>query len=396
MTRSIIHVDLDAFYPSVEEILDPTIEGKPILVGGSPEGRGVVSSASYAARAYGVRSAMPMATALRLCPHAIVIGGKHRTYSEYSKRVMEILSDYTPLWEPISIDEAFLDVTGCELLWGTAPHIGKQLQDRIKAEVGLTASVGIASNKLIAKIASGLEKPAGFVVVPPGTEASFLAPLPVERLWGVGEVTADALKEIGISTIGELASMPLDYLCSRFGRHGRLLHDHSRGIDRSRVHREHDPKSVGHERTFSRDTDDLKRVKRCLLGLCEKTATRLRKHDLQARIVTLKLRYSDFRTVTRRATLADATDLGEVLYEQACDLLQRELRGSDKVRLIGVSASGFRDGGYQLSLFGSNDGKLKQLSRAVDDIRGRFGDKAIFRAALLGRSRKVDEDDSDQ
>ena len=385
--RRIIHVDLDAFYPSVEEILDPSIAGLPILVGGDPRGRGVVSSASYPARAYGVRSAMPMAVALRLCPNALVVRGHYKAYSEYSKRVMDILSEYTPLWEPVSIDEAFLDVTGCEQLWGTPEGIGRLIQKRIEDEVGLSASVGLASNKLVAKIASGLRKPHGFVCVRQGEEAAFLAPLSVEKLWGVGQVTGGALRDMGIQTIGELAELPLRLLMAKLGQQGAWLHEHVRGIDRSPVKTEHDPKSVSHERTFRRDVDDVDYILRCLLNLSEMTAARLRKRGLRARVVVLKLRYNDFRTVTRRVTLDEPTDLAEVLHAKVSDLLKKELKAGARVRLVGVGASGLTEGGYQLSLFGQDDARLHRLSEAVDRIRGRYGADAIKRASLLDRKR---------
>jgi len=386
--RHIIHVDLDAFFPSVEELLDPSIAGLPILVGGDPQGRGVVSSASYAARAYGVRSAMPMARALRLCPNAVVLRGNHKVYGSYSKRAMDILSEYTPLWEPVSIDEAFLDVTGCERLWGSPERIGRDIQKRIKEEIGLPASVGVASNKLVAKVASGLRKPLGFVVVPCGQEAAFLAPMPVERIWGVGEVTAQALRDMGVRTIGELARVPLEVLKAEFGRQGASMYKHARGIDDSAVEMGQSPKSIGHERTFAHDTADIDEIGRCLLGLAEKTAARLRRHGLRARVVTLKLRYKDFRTVTRRATLAKATDLVEVLYLEASELLKREIRAGAEIRLVGISAGGLVEGGYQLSLFGGDELRLRRLSKVVDDIRDRYGDGAIRRASLLRGSER--------
>jgi len=386
--RHIIHVDLDAFFPSVEELLDPSIAGLPILVGGDPQGRGVVSSASYAARAYGVRSAMPMARALRLCPNAVVLRGNHKVYGSYSKRAMDILSEYTPLWEPVSIDEAFLDVTGCERLWGSPERIGRDIQKRIKEEIGLPASVGVASNKLVAKVASGLRKPLGFVVVPCGQEAAFLAPMPVERIWGVGEVTAQALRDMGVRTIGELARVPLEVLKAEFGRQGASMYKHARGIDDSAVEMGQSPKSIGHEQTFAHDTADIDEIGRCLLGLAEKTAARLRRHCLRARVVTLKLRYKDFRTVTRRATLAKATDLVEVLYLEASELLKREIRAGAEIRLVGISAGGLVEGGYQLSLFGGDELRLRRLSKVVDDIRDRYGDGAIRRASLLRGSER--------
>ena len=221
--RCILHLDVDAFFASVEEILAPSLKGKPLIVGARPEQRGVVASASYAARAFGVRSAMPTAKALRLCPQAIVLPPRHKVYGEYSARMMAILSEYSPLIEPLSLDEAFLDVTGCQAHWGSPEELAHRLQERLEVELGLTASIGLAANKLVAKIASGLEKPRGFVVVPHGKEAEFLAPLPVEKLWGVGEVTARRLHEMGVFAIGQLAQLPVAQLEARFGRRGRDL-----------------------------------------------------------------------------------------------------------------------------------------------------------------------------
>ncbi len=382
--RNIIHIDLDAFFASVEELLDPSIAGLPIIVGGDPAQRGVVSSASYAARAFGVRSAMPMFQALRLCPQAIVRHGHHREYTRYSRQVMSILEEYTPLVEPVSIDEAFLDVTGCERLWGPPEKIAQTLQERVLAECSLPASVGVAGNKLVAKIASGLHKPRGLVIVPPGRETDFLAPLPVEALWGVGAVAARRLHDLGLQTIGDLASVPERTLTYAFGSQGSVLYNHARGIDDRPVTPEWRRRSLSHERTFARDLTDDAELDRALLAASDEVGARLRRAGLQGKVVGIKLRYADFTTVTRRATLEHPTNLAPTIYQHAQQLLRRARRANAAIRLLGVSMSGLiEQPSYQLGLFGQDDGRWTRLSQALDDIRGRYGDGAIRRAVFL-------------
>jgi DNA polymerase-4 len=381
--RHILHLDVDAFYASVEEILDPSLKGKPLIVGGRPEGRGVVASASYAARAFGVRSAMPTAKALRLCPQAIVLPPRHKVYGEYSARMMAILSEYTPLIEPLSLDEAFLDVTGCEARWGSPEELAHHLQERLEKELGLSTSIGLASNKTVAKIASGLKKPRGFVVVPQGSEAEFLAPLPVEKLWGVGKVTARTLHEMGVSTIGQLAKLPAAQLEARFGRRGRHLHRQARGVDDRPVVVEREWKSMSRETTFAQDIGDRQVLRKKLLSLSESVARQLRKGGLRGRTVKLKLRYSDFKTLTRQVTMEAPTDLEQVIFDQAAKLLDKAWDRRKKVRLIGVGVTKFETEERQLSLFEDADEgkgeKLRRLSQAVDGIREKYGDEAIRR-----------------
>jgi DNA polymerase-4 len=380
--RSIIHVDLDAFFASVEELLDPSLAGLPILVGGSPEGRGVVSSASYAARAYGVRSAMPMSRALRLCPQAVVRPGHHREYSSYSRQVMDILCQYTPSLEQISIDEAFLDVTGCEQLFGPAEDLAHHIQHRILTELGLPTSLGVASNKLVAKVASALAKPRGVIVVPPGQQAAFFAPLPIERLWGVGEVTAQRLRAVGVQTIGQLAALPEPQMVQIFGSGAEEMRRRALGIDERLVGPAGRRKSISQERTFPRDVSDVCLLRRALLKMSEDVATQLRKKDKCARTVVLKMRYPDFRTITRRVTLAQPTDLAKVIHAQAVQLLQQEWQKGTKVRLVGVGVTGLV-GARQLTLFDGSTERLERLSRVVDEIRSKHGKGAIRRASLL-------------
>ena len=380
--RRIIHLDLDAFFASVEELLDPSIAGQPILVGADPDKRGVVSSASYAAREYGVRSAMPTAQALRLCPHAILRHGHHREYGSYSQRVMAILAEYTPALEPVSIDEAFLDVTGTERLFGPADELAHRIQERILSELGLPSSLGIASSRLVAKVASALAKPRGILVVPQGKEAAFLAPLAIDRLWGVGKVTAERLRDHGVQTIGELAALPQRQMKALFGSVAEEMRRRALGIDDSPVHTPARRKSISQERTFPRDVDDLDVLQRCLLDMSENVAAQLRRRRSCARTVVLKMRYPDFKTITRRATLAQPTDLAEVIHTQVMKLLQREWKKATRVRLIGVGVAGFAQG-RQLSLFETPDDRLSRLSRTVDEIRARYGKDAIRRASLL-------------
>ena len=381
--RAIIHMDLDAFFVAVERLRDPSLMGRPVVVGGRPERRGVVASASYEVRPFGIRSAMPMAQAVRLCPDLVIVPSHYRLYRHYSDRVMAMLREITPLVEPISIDEAFLDVTGCERLWGPPADLAAWLQERIQAELGLSASLGVATNKLVAKIASDLRKPHGLVIVPPGGERDFLAPLPVERLWGVGPATARRLWEMGIRTIGDLAAWPARDLQARFGVHGETLWQHAHGRDDRPVEPESEPKSISRETTFARDVADPERLRRTLLWLSEEVAVRLRRHRVRARTVFIKLRYADFTTLTRQATLPDPTDQAAVVYEHACDLWRRVWTRTRSVRLLGVGATNFVGPEQQLSLFPERDDRQERLSQALDRIRERFGDHAIVRASLL-------------
>jgi DNA polymerase-4 len=382
-TRSIIHLDLDAFFVAVERLDNPALTGVPVIVGGRPEVRGVVASASYEARRFGVHSAMPTARALRLCPDAVVVSGHRGRYSEMSDRVMALLGEYTPLIEPISIDEAFLDVTGTEAHYGPPGKLAAAIQVRVEEELKLSASLGVGTNKLIAKIASDFRKPHGITVVEPGTEAAFLAPMPIRKLWGVGQVMERRLAELGITTIGDLARLPCDELVRRFGlASGEGLYRASHGIDESVVTPEHEAKSLSREETFARDVRDEAILRRELLRLSDEVAWRLRRHHLRARTVTLKLRYADFSTLTRQTTLSDPTDSCPVIDAHAAVLLEQAW-DRRPVRLIGVGGSNLVQGGRQLSLFEEADGRQGQLEAALDHIRERYGESAIRRASLL-------------
>ena len=382
--RAITHVDMDAFYASVEQRDRPELRGLPVIVGADPKGRGVVSAASYEARVFGVRSAMPIGKAARLCPQGVFVPVDMEKYARVSDEIMAILGDFSPLVEPVSVDEAFIDLTGTDSLFGPPAEAVRQIKQRIRDETGLTASAGLAANKFIAKIASDLRKPDGMVVVEPGREAEFLAPLPIERLWGVGKATAKSLGALGIATIGQLQRLPRATLVSRLGGHGADLHDLAFGRDERAVEPWTAPKSMGAETTFERDTDDRTRLQTTLRGHAERVARELRAGGVAASRVTLKLRFADFRTLTRSHT-GDPTQDGLELYRRVMVLFARE-RLVQRVRLIGLSAStlGPMESG-QLNLLDPNAVRRERLARAVDGITGRFGTGAIRPAALVRR-----------
>ena len=381
MVATILHADLDAFYASVEVLDDPSLRGKPVIVGGRPGERGVVSAASYEARRYGVHSAMPLRTAARLCPDGVFVPGHPDRYRELSEQVMRVFATYTPLVEPISLDEAFLDVTGSLAAFGRGDVIARAIKARVLAETGLVVSVGVATNKLCAKVASDLRKPDALVIVPPGEEAAFLAPLPVSRLWGVGPQTQQALRDFGVATIGQLASISESRLRRRFGQHGGELRKRALGIDPSPVVPSQAPKSIGHEHTFNHDVVDPRRLEVTLLDLAESVASRLRRHHMAAGAVQLKLRYEGFETLTRQAPLPRQTRESEPLYEVAMALLRKTLTNERGVRLIGITAISLTDT-QQLTLFDEPD-RGDRIAASIDAVRERFGDDAITRARLL-------------
>jgi len=394
--RAIIHGDLDAFYASVEQRDHPEYRGRPVIVGGGPNERGVVSAASYEARVFGVRSAMPLRIAGRLCPQGIFVPGDPVRYGEASDAVMAIFADRTPLLQPISLDEAFLDVTATEHLFGGVLAIARDLKARVRSELGLVLSVGVATNKLCAKIGSDLRKPDGLVVVPAGEEASFLAPLPLSRLWGVGPKTQAVLEGWGLHTIGDLAAADPAEVELRLGAHGAAITARARGIDDDPVVPDLAAKSVGHEHTFDRDTADARIVESTLLGLAEGVGQRLRAASIRGRTVTLKLRVAPFETRSRQRTLADPTDDDLVIFHAARTLL-RDALASDRaaghespVRLVGVSVSGITEG-QQLGLFES--GRASRLNDALDAVRKKFGEGSLDRASAreVGRRRRFSD-----
>ncbi|MFM2105399.1 MAG: polymerase devoid of proofreading, damage-inducible protein [Chloroflexota bacterium] len=381
--RVILHVDLDAFFAAVEQRDRPELRGRPVIVGGGgPDDRGVVSTASYEARRYGVRSAMPLRTAGRLCPDAVFLPVDGARYAAESRAVMAILRRFTPAVEPVSIDEAFLDVTGSQAIFGDGAAIATLIREAIRDGTGLTASVGVAANKLVAKVASDLAKPDGLLVVPDGDEAGFLAPLPIERLWGVGPKTAARLREQGATTIGEIAALPPDVLVRELGRHGLELRDRARGIDASPVEDPSGAKSIGHEHTFDVDTSDRETIERTLLGMADGVAGRLRELGVVAGTVTVKLRDSTFRTMTRQRPLVPPTDLADPIFSAALELARPELRGI-RVRLVGISVSGL-GAPEQLALFEPGDDRRRRAVAAADDLRRRFGERVVTRARLVG------------
>jgi len=334
--RSILHLDLDAFYAAVEMLEDPSLVDKPILVGGRPEGRGVVATASYAARAYGACSAMPMARAVRLCPSAVVLPPRFDLYRRYSNRVMEILREITSNVEKISIDEAYLDLRDEVNAWDEGAEIARQLQAQVREVVGLSASLGVSTNKLVAKVASDHDKPHGMTVVRPGDEAAFLAPLPVRVIWGVGPVTAEKLADLGVTRVGELAGVPEHVLAARFGDHGASMLRRARGIDHRPVSTDHERKSVSRETTFEQDLGTLPDLKPHLWRLSQSVARRLERAEVVARTISLKLRYGDFETLTRQMTLDVPTSEEERIYRAALVLLEQAWEQGRLVRLLGV------------------------------------------------------------
>jgi DNA polymerase IV len=381
-TRTILHVDLDAFFAAVEQRDRPELRGRPVIVGGGgPDQRGVVSAASYEARTFGVHSAMPLRTAGRLCPQGVFLPVDGRKYQQASREVMAILRRFTPQVQPISIDEAFLDVTASRALFGDGPEIAQKIRNAIRHEVGLTASVGVAANKLVAKVGSDLRKPDGLVVVPPGEEAVFLAPLPISRLWGVGEKTAASLLDYGVRTIGDLAALDPAVLERRFGRHGAALVERAHGIDPDPVATGEPAKSIGHEHTFDVDTADREVIERTILGMADGVAWRLRASGIKAATITIKLRDSGFHTITRQVSLDIPADLTEPIYEASLALVRKELHGQ-RIRLVGVTASNFRERD-QLALFGGEDPRRHQAAEALDTIRRKYGDRAVTRARLV-------------
>ncbi len=406
-TLAVLHVDLDAFYASVEQLADPSLRGRPVIVGGLGP-RGVVAAASYEARRFGVHSAMPMIRARRACPEGVFLAPRFDAYTAASQEVMAILRSFTPLVEPIALDEAFLDVGGARRLHGTGPEIGAEIRRRVRARTGLTASVGVAATKQLAKLASDLAKPDGLLVVELGRELEFLHPLPVERLWGVGPATRRRLAGLGVQTVGDLAAIPVETLVGTVGRaHGEHLHALAWNRDDRAVEPDRQVKSIGHEETFPTDVTDRGELEREVLRLADKVASRLRRAGCTARTVQLKLRYADFRTITRSRTLADSTDLAADVAEVAGALLAAVELG-DGIRLLGISAQQLERAAAvqdQLPLDLSvpvPDGEVSAdpapdrpvpgdaasharrdaLERSVDRVRERYGDDALLPARL--------------
>jgi DNA polymerase-4 len=378
MARCIFHIDLDAFFVSVEQVVNPELKGKPVIVGGDPERRGVVASASYEARPFGIHAGMPSSTARRLCPQAIFIGSHFSLYRDASAKFMKILGDFSPHIEPLGLDEAYLDVTGCEEPYGSPRQLVLAIKERINKELKITASVGIATCKVVAKIASDLCKPDGLLEIAPGEEQAFLNPLPVAKLPGVGKKTEQALKEMGITTIGALAKLPLDTINRRFGTTGTVLHSYASGLDDREVETPGEAKSISQELTFTHDTFDRNFLEANLHNLCQEVCQDLRTQNKRAKCVTIKLRYADFKTITRQVTLQEASDVTRVVFATAQQLLSKALAQREKpVRLIGIRISSLVGEGKQLSIFDSGTARPEHLDKAIDKIRSKYGSTAI-------------------
>lgn len=389
--RTIIHVDMDAFYASVEILDNPELAGKPVVVGGASD-RSVVSAASYEARKYGIHSAMATVKARKLCPEAVFLPVRMSRYREVSQQIMAIFKRFTPLVEPISLDEAFLDVTGSVGLFGEGPDIARNIKKLITQETGLTASAGVASSKLVAKIASDLQKPDGLTVVETGREREFLAKLPINKLWGAGKMTIESLADLNVETIGDLAALPQKILTSRFGKHGHHLHFAANGIDERPVIPTREAKSIGHEETFSKDLTDLTIIKREMLELATKVGERLRHHERRGQTITIKIKYYDFSSCSRSITIAEPTSDTKEIFQRGLELLKKTKAGYKPVRLVGISVSNLSAPGksYQQDLFGTTKQRerSRNLNEAVDQINRKYGTKTINPATLVDNNKQ--------
>jgi DNA polymerase-4 len=386
---TVIHVDLDAFFVSMELLRRPELRGRPVVVAGGLGARGVVNTCSYEARAFGVRSAMPVSRARQLCPQAVYLESDYRYYAPASKQFHALLRDFTPVVEPAGTDEAYLDVAGSEALFGPPEAIARAIRERVRSEIGITASAGVAVNKLVAKVASDAGKPNGLVVVPAGEEAAFLAPRPIRELPMIGPKTAEALTRLGATTIGDVARLPLTVLQGRFGNHGLELQQRALGVfaapvvaGRGRA------KSISRERTFDRDEPGRDRLRAVLLGEAERVAEDLARQGLSARTVTLKLRFPPFETITRATTPAQPVDLAEELFAAAAALFEQAWEANDRrpVRLLGLGATNLQERARQLRL--GETPEASDLAATVTRLRERFGQEAVVRAAEVRRQRE--------
>ena len=382
---------MDAFYPAVEALDKPELRGKPVIVGGSRE-RGVVSSASYEARRFGVHSAQPIATAIRLCPDGIFMPVRMSRYKEVSRQIFGIFHRFTPLVEPLSIDEAFLDLTGAERLMGQTKVIAKKIRETVLKKTGLTVSAGVASSKFVAKIASDIDKPDGLTVVPPDRVMEFLDPLPIKKMWGVGKITQQALARLSVKTFKDLRQIPVEILEKKFGERGTAMHLLSMGIDERDVEPERETKSIGHEQTFMKDILNPDQAKKEILSLANRVAQRMRREKVRGNTVSLKVKYSDFTQITRAATLPEPTDDSMEIYSISCRLLKKTAVGKRPVRLLGISLSQLStlENEKQLFLFAQDKEyqKRKNLNTALDSICNKFGEKSIRPATLISNPAK--------
>ena len=394
-SRTVFHLDMDAFFVSVEEIFDPSLKGKPVVVGGESHERGVVSAASYEARKFGIHSAMPLRTAYQRCPQAIFVPGHPERYREYSGRVFEVLGQFSPKVEMASIDEAYLDMTGTARLLGPPMLAAHKLHEEVKRATGLNCSIGIATSRLVAKIASDQAKRNGVLWVQPGVEARYLAPMEVHRIPGVGKVMESNLHSMGIRRIGDLAALEESFLESKFGKWGLALAGKAEGRDAggwfdAEIAERSDPQSISHEHTFNEDTADPDRLEATLTHLAEKVCRRLREHHLYARTVQLKLRYTDFSTITRAHTLPAPTQLDMDIVEHSRQLLHANWQRGRTIRLIGVHASGFTREVGQLDLLdGGRNERWRKALEATDKLRDKFGESAVaLGSGMSGRFRE--------
>lgn len=384
MARCVFHIDLDAFFVSVEQALDPKLKGKPVVVGGDPERRGVVASASYEARPFGVHAGMPLSRAHRLCPQATFLQANFSRYRAASARFMGILADFSPHIEPLGLDEAYLDVTGFEKPYGSPQQLALSIKDRIHEELKLTASIGIATSKVVAKIASELCKPNGLLEIAVGEERDFLGPLPIAKLPGVGRKTEEILRQMGIATIGELASLPQEIIKSRLAVSGVAMHRYANAIDDRKVEAPGEPKSISQQITFARDTLDRRFLAAELSHLCEEVSDRLRSQAKQARCLTVRLRYADFETIARQITLQEATNVNQVMFFVAFQLLNKALTEKEKaIRLIGIRASSLVGKEKQLSMFDPGVERAERLDKAINQIRSKYGSASIQRGGAI-------------
>ena len=373
-----MHIDLDAFFVSVEQVFNQELKGKPVVVGGKPDRRGVVAAASYEARAFGLHSGMPLVTAVRLCPQAVFIEGNFRRYRDASDNFMAILSAFSPFIEPMGLDEAYLDVTGFESLHGNIRQMALSIKQRVKNEIGLIASIGIASCKVVAKVASDYSKPDGLIEISHGQESDFLAPLPIRNLPGIGKKTEQILRGLGIITIGQVAHMSETLLKSRFGVFGEMLYRFANGIDDRKVLPPEDARSISRETTFARDSRDIVFIEATLGYLGERVGAELREHKKQAKCVSIKLRYADFTTITRSKSLKLAFDSDRMIFEVGIELLRRAFAADKQlVRLIGIGISNLTEPEKQLSMFDGSARRQDKLNQTIDRIRVKYGFTAI-------------------
>jgi DNA polymerase-4 len=387
--RTFFHVDMDAFFVSVEQLFDPSLKGKPVVVGGRPNERGVVSAASYEARKFGVHSAMPLRTAYQLCPQAIFVDGHPPRYREYSQKVYAVLQDFSPLVEMASVDEAYVDISGTERLYGPPLKAAHLLHERMKAATQLNCSIGISASRMVAKVASDQAKPNGVLWILPGLEARFLAPLDVRKIPGVGKVTEKNLHALGIRKVGDLANLDDQFLEQRFGKWGLALAGKSRGLDAggwydTEIGEDSGPKSISHEHTFNEDTADRAQLDATLARLTEMVGRRIREHKLLARTLQLKLRYSDFSTITRAHSIPRGTALDTEIYREIHRLFLANWKAGQKVRLLGVHASSWADGEEQMDLLSDDTHeRWRGAMAAADRLRDKFGESAVSLASGL-------------